>query len=136
MIARLVQIAVIAVAVIGVVTFVALSLFRSPLRDRYMSDLDAWVKAGGSPATIQRDIVETCGKLVMSQSGIFQNLGFMTYDRDDFDFSVDVCTKMTVNRVHKQPEFTKPEIVSAVCGPKVEPFFQELCQRSGISVAK
>lgn len=136
MIGRLARIAVIAVIAIGFVAVVALAIFRSSAFDLYTNRLDAWVKAGGSPATIQNDVIRNCGMLVMSQSGAFQNFKFLTYGRDDFDFYVDVCSKMTVNRVHKQPEFTKPEIVTALCGSTAESLFKEFCQRSGLPVAR
>lgn len=132
MIGRLIKVAVIGAVVLFGVVSVALAVFRTSLFDHYLAGLDTWVQKGGNVATLQADVVETCGKLVMSQSGIFQNFKFLTYARDDLDFYVDVCAKMTVNRVHKQPEFEKPQIVASLCGPSSEAFFRKLCQRSGL----
>jgi hypothetical protein len=132
MIRRLIGAAVVgAIVLVGVVS-VVLAVFRTSLYDHYLAGLDTWVQKGGDVGTLQADVVETCGKLVMSQSGVFQNFKFLTYARDDFDFYVDVCTKMTVNRVHKQPEFEKPQIVASLCGPSSEVFFRKLCLRSGL----
>jgi hypothetical protein len=39
----------------------------------------------------------------------------MTSQRDEFHFRVDVCMSMTVNRVHKQPNFEKSQLIEAIC---------------------
>jgi hypothetical protein len=92
----------------------AISAFRNKLFDLYVHRLDTWVKSGGNQNTIQT-VVNNCGRLILSQAGWFERLQLMTVDRDEFDFRVDVCTKLTVNRIYKQPEFEKPDIVRMIC---------------------
>jgi hypothetical protein len=133
MIGRIVRVGLVAIVAIVALALLALSMFRGSFFDFYVSKLDLWVRSGGSIATLQSNVVETCGKLIITQAGVLQNLKFWTYARSDFDFDVDVCVKMTVNRVHPQPEFEKPEIVRAICGPSSEAFFQKLCEHAGIS---
>jgi hypothetical protein len=62
-------------------------------------------------------IAGTFAGVVASQTGFFQYLAFSTVNRADFDFRVDVCSKMTVNRVYKQPEFENPNLVKLGSGP-------------------
>ena len=49
-------------------------------------------------------------------------------EREEWDFRVDVCTKMTVNRVHRQPEFENPKIVRMICTEGIQ-IFREMCRR-------
>lgn len=130
---RVFRVAVVAAVLVAGLFFVALALFRGSFFDLYANRLDAWVRAGGSPATIQSEVIGECGQLVMSQSGALQIIKFLTWRRDDFDYYVDLCAKMTVNRVHPQPEFAKRDLLNAYCGPASEPFFQKLCKRSGLT---
>jgi hypothetical protein len=62
----------------------------------------------------------------------------MTYLRDELDFRVDVCTKMTANRVYKQPEFEKPEIVKMICWDtnRYHRVFVRLCEHDGLRPAE
>ncbi len=112
------------------------------LEPKYLADLDAWVARGpvfregekvddaAVKARVQ-PVVETCGKLVMLTATAKEKTAFLTTDRAEFDFRVDVCTKMTVNRLHEQPQFQKPELVRAVCDSSI-PVFRRLCVRSGL----
>ena len=58
--------------------------------------------------------------------------GFLTTEREEFDWRVDVCAKATVNRVHPQPEFEDPKIVSTICDNSVE-LFKKVCKHSGLT---
>ncbi len=93
--------------------------------------LDQWTNAGGQVKKVQQDLVVNCGKLVMLKASAGERKAFMASDREEFDFRVDVCVKMTVNRVHPQPEFGKPEIVKSICDGGNETF-KTLCKRSGL----
>jgi hypothetical protein len=130
--------AIAALALLAAVSFVAsmlvLSVFRDRLFDLYTHRLDDWVSSDGKVATIQSAVVENCGKLVLTQAGVFERLQLLTFDRDEFDFRVDICTKMTVNRLYKQPEFDKPEMVSKICDNENAYYelFRRLCSRSGL----
>ena len=97
----------------------------------YLSRLDSWVNKGGDAATVQRDVVENCGKLVMVTASPLEAFGFLTTDRATWDFHVDACVKLTVNRKWKQPEFEKPETVALICDGDVA-IFRTLCKRSGL----
>jgi hypothetical protein len=99
-----------------------------------MSRLDDWTNKGAVVSLVQAQVVEPCGMLVLTQAGAIDRIKLMTTSRDEFDFRVDVCTKMTVNRVYKQPEFEKPETVALICDGSNE-LFRRLCQRSGLRPA-
>jgi hypothetical protein len=100
-------------------------------QDFYRRRLDSWVSGGGSASEIQSGVGENCGKLVFASAGVFENIRYITFGREDFDFRVDVCMKMTVNRVYKQPEFENEKIVSTICDGGIE-FFRQLCRQSGL----
>lgn len=108
----------------------ALTAAQSP-EEKYFAGLDHWVRDGGNVKTVQQAVVEPCGELVTLNATKTEAVGFLTTNREEFDFRVDVCVKMTVNRVHKQPEFEKPEIVGMICGSG-NVLFEKLCRRSGL----
>jgi hypothetical protein len=97
----------------------------------YLRRLDAWVAGGGSPSEIQSGVIANCGKLILASASAFDNLRYTTISRDDFDFRVDVCAKMTVNRVHKQPEFENEKTIGIICDGQ-DALFRWLCRRSGL----
>jgi hypothetical protein len=61
-----------------------------------------------------------------------EKVALSTTQREEFHFRVDVCTKMTVNRVHPQPEFKKKEIVKMLCDESKVILFKKLCSGSGL----
>jgi hypothetical protein len=80
-VAGLVAIAV-AMPVVGTA---AAEIYRDEFYRLYTSRLDAWV-AHADVKTIQADVVENCGKLVMSQARPFERLQLMTADAVDLDY--------------------------------------------------
>jgi hypothetical protein len=114
------------------------TLFVSVFRDRFfnvnMERLDKWVGGGGDASTLNSEVVTDCNNLVLSQAGALERLELLFIFRDELHFRIGVCTKMTVNRVYKQPEFENSKIVNMICDdPK--PFhelFHRLCRRSGL----
>jgi hypothetical protein len=73
--------ALVGVLVVGFIGFnVAIAAFRDRLFDLYMHELDAWV-AAADPKTIQ-NVVESCGRLVMTQAGWFERIQLSTFLRD------------------------------------------------------
>lgn len=102
------------------------------LEENYFSTLDGWVKRGGQVSEVQNTVVETCGKLVMLTVSASEKVALATTQREEFHFRVDACTKMTVNRVHPQPEFEKKEIVKMICDESKVTVFRKLCSRSGL----
>jgi hypothetical protein len=110
-----------------------LSAFRGSLFTFYAQRLNTWVADGGDVKAVQSQVVEICRKLVMSQAGLVEQVTLIIYS-DELDYRVGVCTKMTVNRVHKQPAFSEPDLVNMICD---DPFpyhalFQRLCRISGL----
>jgi len=101
------------------------------LEEKYFQTLDGWVKKGGPIKELQDTVVKTCGKLVMLTASTPEKVALSTTKRADFHHRVDVCTKMTVNRVHPQPEFEKKEIVRMICDESEEDLFKKLCRRYG-----
>lgn len=101
------------------------------LEEKYFQTLDGWVKRGGPVNELQDTVVKTCGKLVMLTASNSEKVSLSTTQRDEFHHRVDVCTKMTVNRVHPQPEFEKKEIIRMICDESKENLFKKLCKRYG-----
>ena len=101
------------------------------VQEDYFTALDNWANSGGDPKKIQEEVITNCGKLVMVMASADERNGFITNDRAEFDFRVDVCAKTTVNRVHPQPEFEKPDIVQMICDDEKE-LFRLICSRSGL----
>ena len=101
------------------------------IEEQSLKTLDDWVARGGPTDQIQKTVVETCGKLVMQTASATEIVGFLGSQRQEFDFRVDVCAKMTINRVYKQPEFQKPELVKMTCESPIR-LFPLLCKRSGL----
>jgi hypothetical protein len=119
----------------------ALDATERALEQKYFADLDAWVARGplfqpgeqGNDAAVKARIqpmAETCGKLVMLTASANERALLMS-NRTEFDFRVDVCTKMTINRLHAQPEFQNPELVRVICNSS-NLVFRRLCVRSGL----
>lgn len=102
------------------------------LEAQYFGTLDSWVDRGGPVNEVQNTVVETCGKLVMLTVGANERLVLATTQRVEFDLRVDVCTKMTVNRVHPQSEFQKIEIVKTICDESRVALFKKMCHQSGL----
>jgi hypothetical protein len=101
------------------------------LEEKYFQTLDGWIKRGGLVNELQDAVVKTCGKLVMLTASNSEKVSLLTTQRDEFHHRVDVCTKMTVNRVHPQPEFEKKEIIRTICDESKENLFKKLCKRYG-----
>jgi hypothetical protein len=102
------------------------------VEDEYFRTLNSWADRGGPIDEVQETVVATCGKLVMLNATPADRVRLSTTDRDEFHFRVDVCTKITVNRVHAQPELQKKELVSAICDQRNVEIFTKLCARSGL----
>ncbi len=102
------------------------------LEQRYFGTLDAWVARGGPVDEVQQTVVETCGKLVMLTASAAEKAALATTRREDFHFRVDVCMKITVNRVHPQPEFEKKETVTIICDRIEVGLFKKLCKWSNL----
>lgn len=96
------------------------------LEEKYFATLDNWVERGGPISEIQELVVKTCSKLVMLDASPSEKIAFTTTQREEFDFRVDVCTKITVNRVHPQPEFEKKELIKMICDENKVSIFYKL----------
>jgi hypothetical protein len=101
------------------------------LSELYLSRLSEWVKGGGVIETIQTSVVQNCGKLVFVKATQAEQASYLGGKTDDFDFRIDVCTKMFINSVHHQPEFDNPEIVKSICDTN-QPLFTMLCVKTGL----
>ncbi|MGH7792807.1 MAG: hypothetical protein ACREOB_10895, partial [Thermodesulfobacteriota bacterium] len=102
------------------------------LEAKYFATLDGWVNRHGPVKEVQETVVVTCGKLVMLTVSNSEKIALSTTQKDEFDFRVDACTKMTVNRVHPQPEFENKEIVRMICDDSKVDLFKKLCKHSGL----
>jgi hypothetical protein len=106
--------------------FLETTFFSERLFTLYAGRLDSWVASGAPPASFQSDVVKNCGKLTLTQAGFFGYMSLSTFQRDELDFRVDVCSKMTVNRVYKQPEFENPTNLRLICEGS-QPLFKRFC---------
>jgi hypothetical protein len=102
------------------------------LEESYFGTLDSWVTRGGPTEEWQKSVLDTCGKLVMMGLSPGERLRLATVRRDEYGFRVDVCAKMTANRVHSQPEFLNKKLVAEICDDKQVDLFPKLCARSGL----
>jgi hypothetical protein len=100
------------------------------LQTKYLAALDEWVRLGGNVNTIQKDVVQTCGKLALTYGTAAENAALLT-DTEELSFRADVCAKMTINRVHPQPEFEDAKIISSICDGQ-QKFYIALCKRIGL----
>ncbi len=101
------------------------------LENHYFAQLDQWVGTGGEPRSLQTDVVETCGKLVMLMATRGEQSAFLSTDRPEFDLRVDVCRTITVHRVQPQPRLADPGMVALICD-RGNVLFERLCERSGL----
>jgi Zn finger protein HypA/HybF involved in hydrogenase expression len=99
------------------------------LQKKYFAQLDTWVKLGGDVQKVQNEVVQTCGKLLLTYGTLAENAALLA-DTEELNFRADVCAKMTVNKVHPQTEFENAEIVSTICDGK-QPFYTALCKHFG-----
>lgn len=100
--------------------------------DQYFLTLDKWVESGGPTNEIQNTVVNTCGKLVMITSSNMERVSLSTTQRDEFNGRVDVCVKITVNRVYPQDDFKNKEIVEMICDKSDVSLFKNMCKRYGL----
>ena len=134
---RIVVLAVCAIAAIYLVASLAMWAYRGRLFDLYTHRLEEWATAGGD-ATRAQDLVESCGWLVITQARWLERLELVTVYRQEFDFRVDACVKIAANRLYRQPELERPEIVRMVCDDQ-NPFHEllpRLCRWAGLRPAK
>jgi hypothetical protein len=126
---------IVAVLAIVILFTVALAMLRDHFYDLYMHRLDSWITNGGDAKTVQSELVESCGRLVLTQAGSVERLQLLTFYRDEFDFRVDVCVKITANRLSKQPEFEKPEMVALICNDthSYHELFRRLCEHADLA---
>ena len=102
------------------------------LEDKYFSALDGWVVRGGKVDELHTIVVQSCEKLVMATANASEAITFTTTRGEEFDFRVKVCTKTTVNRVHRQPEFDDPKLIQVICDDGNVALLKKLCKRSGL----
>lgn len=102
------------------------------VEQKYYQILDGWVKQGGPIEALQDTVVKTCGKLVIVTVDNVEKARMATTQREEFHHRVDVCTKLTVNRVYPQPEFEKPQILKNICDDSKTVLFKKLCRRYGL----
>ncbi len=105
--------------------------FASTAEEMYFQTLDEWVRRKGAIEEVNTVIAPTCGRLVSLLSTMTENVGFLSIRRDDWDFRLDVCVQMTVNRVYPQPFLQKPEVIEVTCHKNNGRFFTTMCRRSG-----
>jgi len=88
---RIIAMLVVLVLASLILITLVLAVFRDRLFDLYMRRLDSWVTAGGNAETVQSELVDTCGSMVLTQAGGFERIQLLTFYLDEFDFRVNVC---------------------------------------------
>lgn len=104
------------------------------LENLYLQRLDKWVSDGGDVNSIQEQVVTNCGKLFYMHVEPERIASLSEEARQGYDQLIDVCSKMTINRVHPQPEFENPKIVKIVCKDMAtdHPVIGRLCQKANL----
>lgn len=101
------------------------------LEESYFKKFDAWVAAGGKVETIEAEVGQTCGKLIFMNSSPTEYARYTADKREDFDMYMDMCIKITVNRVHKQDFSANQKMVDAACKYSL-PIIAKVCDRAGL----
>lgn len=109
----------------------AMDLLSDELTSLYVGRLDQWVASGGNLEQVQSEVVDTCGRLILVTADA-QRRAELNADANAWALDADICAKITVHRVHPQPEFSNPEIVGLVC-EGTNSLFRALCARAGIA---
>jgi len=102
------------------------------LESQYYIVLDGWVQRGGQLQEYQKDVLETCEKLVLTSATAWEMMVFATTQREEYEFRTKVCAKTTVHRVHRQSELNDQELVQGICDNIKIPVLEGLCRRSGL----
>ena len=101
------------------------------LENEYLARLDAWVAGGGDLATVQDDVVANCGQLVMLAASAAEREAFLGANQQEFELRLEICTGITVNRVHPQSAFEHAELVALICDGDNR-LYTRLCARGGL----
>jgi hypothetical protein len=56
---------------------------------------------------------------------------YLRSHRDELEARVDICVKLTVHRVRKQPGFDDPKVIGMMCDLN-DRVFNQLCVRAGL----
>jgi len=102
------------------------------LESQYYMVLDGWVQRGGQVQEYQKDVLETCEKLVLASATVWEMMAFATTQREEFEFRAKVCAKTTVHRVHHQSELKEQELVKEICDDAKIAVLGRLCRSSGL----
>jgi hypothetical protein len=81
----------------------------------YLAKMDDWTKRGAAFAEINTLVLPSCGKLVLTTASFGELPGLLLWNREEFDFRVDVCVKAVINQKYPQPEFRNKKIVESLC---------------------
>lgn len=114
-----------------VVTSVNARSISKEIEEKCFSIIDSWDSGGRQLSEIQEKIVKPCGELVILFATNKERLSFITTNRNEFDFRVDVCVKASIHKIYPQPEFQNPKIVEMLCTSE-DQLFQRLCDRAGL----
>ncbi len=95
-----------------------------------LGQLDTWVAEGGDLSQVANTLAPTCSQLAVLIATEAERDGFLNTNREEYNLRVDVCTKITMHRVHPQPEFGDPRMMSLVCDRGL-PLYQRLCRQGG-----
>jgi len=104
------------------------------LEKLYLQKLDKWVSDGGDVNSVQEQVITNCGKLFYMHVDPERIPNLSVDAREGYDQLIDICSKITVNRVHPQPEFEDPKTVKLVCIDIAadHPVIGKLCQKANL----
>lgn len=115
-----------------------ISLASERLSNKQIAALDFWAARPAAKTfddvlpTVNAEVMPACGELAFAQATALERLWLITFGRDELDFRVDVCVKMTVNRNYPQPEFLDTALVGQICGGKTR-IFERICKHNGFT---
>jgi hypothetical protein len=120
---------------LGALTIVVFCSGCGSARDKaiknYFAELDAWVDKGAPIEEIETIVASRCGRILLAYSPLLTQIRLVTIGRDDYDFWVSMCVKMTVHRVSPQPEFKgahKASLIKRTC--ESHEMWRRLCNRA------
>jgi hypothetical protein len=107
-------------------------------RGDHMDDVNKAILGGQFEDDVNNVLVPTCGELVIATALVQDYIGFLrdsprSYWRPggSYPFRVDICAKVTANRVGKQPDIN-PATVHLICDESRIALFATLCKRGGL----
>ena len=100
----------------------------SKLEQKYIDELNQWIKSGGNQNTVRSVVQTNCSKLTMLMASEKEKVSFIDKSNiDEYDFRAGFCMSAVIENVWpNQPGFTK-KFKKQVCKEKI-PLLTLVCK--------